>query len=182
MNVQLLRPRVSDLVFQLYGRPVHPELFDILAARRIERADFRLAVQITRTGHVISWENRDVFLTEITAANDQPLPEKRRLLHRRLCQEQSTALSCAHGVRYQASFQVEVLRPEIFVHIHDEILMDGAKRGLLHRFEPTRYCGLSPLGLVTAEARPGCLFLASFHTFPDECTVVKTQSLIEIPS
>ena len=31
MNAQSLRPRVSDLVFQLYGRPLHPELFDILA-------------------------------------------------------------------------------------------------------------------------------------------------------
>jgi hypothetical protein len=29
------------------------------------------------------------------------------------------------------------------------------------------------------EARPGCLFLSAFHTFPDELTVVKTQSLIE---
>ncbi len=181
MNVETLRPRVSDLVFQLYGRPVHPELFDILATRRIERDDYRLSVHITRTGHVISWENRDVFLTEITAASDQPLPQKRRLLHRRLCQEQTTGMSCAHGVQYQASFQVEVLQPEIFVHIHGEILQDGCKRGLLHRFEsPTHLIALSPLGFVTAEARLGCLFLASFHTFPDEYTVIKTQSLIEL--
>jgi hypothetical protein len=180
MNVQLLRPRVNELVFQLYGRPVHPELFDIVAARRIERDGFRLAVQITRTGHVISWENRDVILTEITAAGDQPLPEKRRLLHRRLCQEQTTCLSCAHGVRYQAGFQVEVLQPEIFAHIHNEIVADGAKRGLLHRFEPTRVFSTSPLGFVTAEAGLGCLFLSSFHTFPEEYTVVKTQSLIEM--
>ena len=38
---------------------------------------------------------------------------------------------------------------------------------------------LSPLGLVTVEARAGCLFIGTFHTFPDEHTVVKTQSLIE---
>ena len=36
-----------------------------------------------------------------------------------------------------------------------------------------------PLGLITVEARPGCLFLSTFHTFPDEYAVVKTQSLIE---
>jgi len=35
------------------------------------------------------------------------------------------------------------------------------------------------LGFVTVEARPGCLFLSAFHTFPEEHTVVKTQSLIE---
>jgi hypothetical protein len=35
------------------------------------------------------------------------------------------------------------------------------------------------LGFVSVEARAGCLFLSTFHTFPDEHTVVKTQSLIE---
>jgi hypothetical protein len=180
MSVQLLRPRVCDLVFQLYGRPVHPELFDILAVRRIERDGYRLSVQITRTGHVVSWENRDVFLTEVAAASDQPLPQKRRLLHRRLCQEQTTAMSCAHGVHYQASFQVEVLPPEIFLHVHHEILEDGCKRGLLHTFPAQQRFSLSPLGFITAEARAGCLFFSGFHTFPDEYTIVKTQSLIEM--
>jgi hypothetical protein len=180
MNANLIRPRVADLVFQLYGRPIHPELFEILAIRRIERDDYRLTVQITRTGHVISWENRDVFLTEVAAAGDQPLPQKRRLLHRRLCQEQTTAMTCAHGVHYQAGFQVEVMQPEIFVHVHDEIIADGLKRGLLHNFQPQPRFSLPPLGFVTAEARPGCLFLSSFHTFPEEHTVVKTQSLIEM--
>jgi len=34
-------------------------------------------------------------------------------------------------------------------------------------------------GFITTEAWNGCLLLSSFHTFPDEHTVVKTQSLIE---
>ena len=77
------------------------------------------------------------------------------------------------------SFQVEVLAPEIFVHVHDEILNDGSKRGLLHNFPSHHRLAIAPLGYVSAEARPGCLFLSSFHTFPNEHTVVKTQSLIE---
>jgi hypothetical protein len=169
---------VSDLVFQLYGRPLHPELFDILAVRKIQRADYELIVRITRTGHVISWGNRHVFLTEV-AAGDQPLPQHRRLLHYRLRGERSDAVSPGHGIRYQTSFQVEVLPPEIFLHVHDEILADGGKRGLLHNFQPHHRLALAPLGFVTVEARAGCLFLSTFHTFPDEHTVIKTQSLIE---
>src|SRR5919201_2551017 len=174
MNAQSLRPRVSDLVFQLYGRPLHPELFDILAVRKIRREDYELTVRITRTGHVISWENPDVYLTEVTAAADQQLPARRRLLDYRLRNEHTGTLACAHGVHYQMSFQVEVLPPEIFVHVHDEILADGSKRGLLHNFQPHHRLALSPLGFVSVEARPGCLFLSAFHTFPDEHTVVKT--------
>src|SRR5215467_16408620 len=98
MGVYFLRPRVSDLVIHLYGRPLHPEFFDILATRKVQREDYDLTVRITRTGHVISWENADVHLSEVAAAADQPLPEKRRLLSHRLRSEQSDTLACAHGV------------------------------------------------------------------------------------
>jgi hypothetical protein len=179
MSVDIVRPRVSDLVFQLYGRPLHPELFDILAVRKIQREDYELTVRITRTGHVITWENPDVLLTEVTAASDQLLPERRRLLHYRLRQEHTGKLICAHGIHYQMSFQVEQLSPEIFVHVHDEILEDGSKRGFLHNFSGDSRLSLAPLGFISAEGRPGCLILTTFHTFPSEYTVVKTQSLIE---
>ena len=56
---------------------------------------------------------------------------------------------------------------------------DGGKRGLLHNFHPHHRLAMSPLGLITVEARARCLFIGTFHTFPDENTVVKTQSLIE---
>ncbi len=177
MNVYCVRPPVGELVFYLFGRPLHPELFDILAVRKIQREDYDLTVRITRTGHVISWDNPDVHLTEVTAAD--PLPDKRCLLRFRLRGEQSGTLACAHGISYQMNFQVEVLPPEIFLHVHDEILADGGKRGLLYNFQPHHRLALAPLGFVAAEARAGCLVLNTFHTFPDEHTVVKTQSLIE---
>lgn len=178
MSVQILRPRVCDLVFHLYGRPVHPEFFEILAERKVRREDYELSVRITRTGHVISFENRHMHLTEVTAG-DQPLPEKRRLLEYRLRNEQTGKVLCAGGISYQMSFQVETLPQEIFFHVHDEILADGGKRGLLHNFQPNHRLSLAPLGFVSIEGRPGCLCLSTFHTFPDEYTVVKTQSLIE---
>jgi hypothetical protein len=179
MNVQLLRPRVSDLVFQVYGRPLHPELFDILAVRKIQREDYELTLRITRTGHAITWENSSVHLTEVAAAADQSLPERRCLLNYRLRNEHSATLPRSHGVNYQTSFQVEVLPPEIFLHVHDEIMADGGKRGLLHNFHPHHRLALAPLGFIAAETRAGCLFLSTFHTFPDENAVVKSQSLIE---
>jgi hypothetical protein len=172
---------VGDLIFRLYGRPLHPELFDIVASRKVRRPDGDLTVWVTRTGHVVSWEGPGVLLTEVAAAVDQPLPESRRLLHHRLRGEHTGTLSFPQRIQYQTSFHVEVLPPEIFLHVHEEILVDGGKRGLLHHFGTPCRLALAPLGYVSVEARPGCLFLSAFHTFPDEYTVVKTQSLIEIP-
>ena len=74
---------------------------------------------------------------------------------------------------------MEVLPPEIFLHVHDEILADGAKRGLLHHFPSRNRLVVAPLGFIQADARAGCLCLSTFHTFPDEHTIVKTQSLID---
>ncbi len=179
MNMPILRPRVSNLVFQLFGRPLHPELFETLACHKLQREDYELTLRITRAGHVITWENPDVLLTEVAADAEQPLPEKRRLLSYRLRGGHQGRLTCAHGISYQMNFQVEILEPEIFFHVHDEILADGQKRGLLHNFHVDHRLALAPLGFVTAEARAGCLVLCAFHTFPDEYTVVKTQSLIE---
>src|SRR6266849_1495386 len=136
MNSYSLRHKVSELVFQIFGRPLHPELFDIVACHSIRRKDYQVTLKITRTGHVITWENPDVFLTEVTAAADQPLPEGRRLLSYRLRGEHAANLPCAHGVHYQMSFQVETMAPEIFLHVHDEILADGGNRGFLHNYHP----------------------------------------------
>ena len=165
-------------MFQVYGRPLHPELFDILAQRKVRHEDYEITVRITRTGHVVSWENRDVLLTEI-ADVDQQLSDRRRLVHFKLRGEHSYTMPCSHGVTYQTSFQVETLSPDLFLHVHDEILADGGKKGLLHHFGPQHRFAVSPLGFLNVEAKPGCLFVTAFHTFPDENTVIKSQTLIE---
>jgi hypothetical protein len=179
MGVFFVRPRVNELVFQLYGRPLHPELFEILQSRTFRREDYEVTLWITRSGHVITWRTRDLWLTEVAAAAEQPLPDSRRLLSYRLRGEHSGSLTCGDNISYQMLFQVETLQPAIFLQVQDEILADGNKRGLLHTFRSHERFGLAPLGFVTMESRAGCLFLTTFHTFPDEYTIVKSQSLIE---
>jgi hypothetical protein len=174
-----LRPPVADLVFHLYDRPLHPELFDTLAKRSVRKDDYDLTVRITRTGHALSWQTKSAHLTEVTAAADLPLPDYRARFKHRVRGEHCTTLALTPALSYQTSFQVETLPQEIFLHVHDEILRDGTKRGLLHNFQPNHRRALAPLGFVTVEAWSGCLLVSSFHTFPDEHTVVKTQSLIE---
>lgn len=178
MSTFLVRPPVADLVFQLYGRPLHPELFDILAARRFQVDNYDLRVWITRTGHVLTWEDEDVLLTEVADA-DQPFSDKRRLLRYRMRGEHSCQFTCCHDIVYHMSFQVETLPEDIYLHVHDEILADGNKRGILHHFQPNHRLTIAPLGYVVVETRPQCLFVTAFHTFPEENTVIKSQTFIE---
>jgi hypothetical protein len=55
-----VRPKVAELVFQLYGRSLHPELFEVHNARVVERGGYRAIVQITTAGHVISWQYQGI--------------------------------------------------------------------------------------------------------------------------
>ncbi|MBX9623981.1 MAG: DUF2617 family protein [Gemmataceae bacterium] len=177
MRCPFVRPPVADLLFRLYDRPVHPELFDVLAARRAEQPGYAVTVRITPTGHVLSWTDGAVTLSEVTAAAGQELPAAGRLAHRF---GGGRGGRCQVGrVRYQVASQVEVLPAAQFAAVHEELLADGARKGFLCHFRPGNRLGLSPLGVVIAEALPRALSVNTFHTFPDERAVVKTQSLIE---
>jgi hypothetical protein len=179
MGPSFVRPPVSELVFRLYTRPLHPELFEPLAVRRVDRDGYTLTAAVTRTGHALTWVRGKACLVEVMATADQSLPDFGRRLGHRLNAERTGKCEVAPGIRYQVSSQLEVLQPEQFVHVHEELLADGLRKGLVSHFKPGHRLGLSPLGVVIVEALPHCLSVSAFHTFPDEFAVVKTQSLIE---
>lgn len=178
MGLSLVRPRVADVVFRLYDRPLHPELFDAVAARTVARDGQRLTVRLTRTGHVLSWTDGGVHIEELTATADQELPEVGLRLSHRFAGSHRGRVEF-DGLTYQTAASIEVLEPEQFVHQHAELVSDGERKGLVYHCKSGNRVGLSPLGVVIVEAVPRSLCVTAFHTFPDEFAILKTQSLIE---
>lgn len=179
MMIATNRPPVSDVSLHLFRRPLHPELFETLTRREVKQDDYVLTVRITPSGHVISWQTKALCLTEITAARGQPLPGRGRVWRHRFLGEQTDAFRASPVISYQMSAQAESLPTNLFERVHEELLADGRKRGIMHLHYPHHRLGLSPIGFVTADARPGCLVVNTFHTFPAESTLLKTQTLIE---
>jgi len=178
MNALLVRPPLADLVLQVHGRAFHPEFFDVLGIHRLRREGFDLSVQITRCGHVVTIENERMIATEVVDAN-LDLPDDRLLWTSRMRGEHGASFRCWDDRTYRVNFQVETLSPAAFRHVHDEILTDALRDGILHHFSPNRRLSYAPLAYVKFDSKPGCLFVSSFHTFPDEHAIVKTQSLLE---
>src|SRR5687767_626964 len=108
MSVYFVRPRIADVVFDLYARPLHPQLFDSVLVRQYQREDYQLTIRITRNGHAITWCKGDLVLTEI-AEIEQELSPQHRLLHYRMRGEHSATYPFKPSLTYQASFQVETL-------------------------------------------------------------------------
>ena len=174
------RPKVAELVFQLYGRVLHPELFEIHASRRIDRGEYSVVVAITHAGHLVTWRKGGLTLTEVAAGAGQPLPQKRRLLSHRINGERSDRMECRGGVCYQMSFQLERVAPEVFWSFQGELAAEGRKHGLLHHFSSSGRLATGALSWIDVETRGKSLSLQAFHTFPDDHAIVKSQSLFEL--
>ena len=176
-----VRPKVAELVFQLYGRPLHPELFQVYETRTIERGDYTAKIDITSAGHVVTWRYAGLTLTEVAAAAHHPLPKMRRLLSYGLKGHRSDRVDCRGGVRYQMSFQLEPTQPDIFWTFQQELMAEGLQHGILHRFDASGRIALGALSFINVEARNRSLRVQVFHTFPDDYAIVKSQSLFELP-
>ena len=176
-----LRPKVSELVFQLYGRSLHPELFEICATRSIDRGGYSASVSITTAGHLVTWRKDGLTLTEVATGLSQPLPHKRRLLSHRIAGERSDRMECRGGASYETCFQLETVQQEVFWSFQQELVEAGMKRGLLHRFESGGRVALGAVSWIDVETRPRSLIIQAFHTFPDEMAIVKSQSVFETP-
>ncbi|MCU0961963.1 MAG: DUF2617 family protein [Pirellulaceae bacterium] len=175
------RPKVAELTFQLYGRALHPELFQVYKSQVVARGSYMARIEITSAGHVITWRYGGLTLTEVAASQQHPLPQKRRLLAYTLRGERTDRVECRGGVTYHTGFQLEPVAPDIFWMFQEELAHDGQRRGLLHRFDASGRIALGALSYINVETRNRSLLVQAFHTFPDDCAIVKTQSLFELP-
>jgi len=176
-----VRPKVAELVFQLYGRSLHPELFEVHSSRTVQRGEYEAIVDITSAGHVITWRYHGLTLTEVAASAQHPLPQRRRLLSYRLKGERSDRMECRGGASYQVNFQLEPVEPEVFWTCQQELKHLGEQKGLLHHFHSSGRMALGALSYINVETRNRSLLVQAFHTFPDDYAIVKSQSLFEIP-
>jgi hypothetical protein len=181
LTVLSVRPKAEELVFQLYGRALHPELFEIMSTRSVDRGGYSATVAITTAGHLVTWRKDGLTLTEVATGATQPLPLKRRLLSHRIAGERSDRLECRGGASYQTCFQLETVPAEVFWSFQQELLEAGMKRGLLHRFESSGRMALGAISWLDVETRPRSLLVQSYHTFPDDLAIVKSQSVFEVP-
>jgi len=180
-GVLTVRPKVAELVFQLYGRALHPELFEVCSTTAVRREQYDVKIDITGTGHVVTWRHAGLTLTEVATSALHPLPERRRLMNYRLKGERRDRVECRGGVSYEVDFQLERVDPEIFWTLQEELTRDGEHQGLLQRFDSSGRIALGAVSYIHVEARSRTFQVRAFHTFPDDYAIVKSHSVFRIP-
>jgi hypothetical protein len=176
-----VRPKIAELVFRLYGRSLHPELFVIHQTRTIERGDYQAKVLITSAGHVVQWRYQGLTLTEVAAAAHHPLPQRRRLMAHRLQGNRSDGLQCRGGIHYEMNFSLEPADPKKFMLYQKELTLQATRQGMLHQFDAGGRLDTGALSYISMQSRDKLFRVQAFHTFPEDSALLKIQSWFRLP-
>jgi hypothetical protein len=76
-------------------------------------------------------------------------------------------------------FQVEKMSPNLYRQSHSDLERFARNRGVFAQFDNEGSEGLRPFSYLDFEARRDELHIHAFHAFPDQVTIVKTQSLFD---
>jgi hypothetical protein len=178
----ICRPDVRELSLRLFDRVVHPEFFDGLHVVEIERDGYRVRVTMTPAGHALQWVRGKDGVCEVLGLQEDPMPEGGELFHHRLGGERTEAFTIHDRVRYECAFQIERVSADVFLRLQEEILTDAEESGVFISLNPFDRLGLSPLGYVDLQARPGSMIAHCRHTYPEDYAIIRSQTLIEFPN
>jgi hypothetical protein len=176
-----VRPKIAELVFRLYGRSLHPELFVIHQTRTVKRGDYQATVSITSAGHVVQWRYQGLTLTEVAAAAHHPLPQRRRLMAHRLRGNQSDGLQCRGGIHYETKFSLEPADNKKIMNYQKELTLQATRQGMLHQFEAGGRLEMGALSYISVQSRDKTFRVQAFHTFPEDRAMLKIQSWYRLP-
>jgi hypothetical protein len=173
---------VESLNFILYSRPLHPELFDIYHQHRIVQPQFEALVWVTGCAHLVTFSALGDTISEVMAEQEDMLPERGLAARYRFRGEKQHEHQSPSGVRYMMNFQVESMGEKLYDQTHRDLARSGAKHGLFVPLPEWRSGPLTPFTYIDYQVRPDGLHLFAFHAFPDALTIIKTQSIFDMPS
>jgi hypothetical protein len=179
MPVQFARPDVTALVLRIAPKALHPEFFDCHALAVASAGPLSIHMRLSSAGHVLCLKHGKQVVTEAITERRQPFPKGASLLEQRLRGCRTRSIQLPQGMEYSVSCQLEELEPDLYLHLHDELLGDLPRADLALEFPSPNRFSPAALSMLKIDVTKQSLVLHAFHTFPDHCAVVKTQSLIE---
>ena len=172
---------LDELTFYLFDRPLHPELFNIYASRRFFQGDYEVIIWVTGCSHVVSVFSEGQCLSELICSPEQLLPRLGRREAFRFHGQRNHQCQWGRRFNYSMSFQTEQMSSNLFRSTHRDLTTAAKKRGLFVSFPQLARNDLAPFSYLDYEARCNELQVYAFHAFPEQSTVIKSQSLFNLP-
>ena len=171
---------IDELTFHLFQRPLHPELFNIYAKREIKIEKYEALIWVTGCTHVVSVFAPDICLSETVSSPSQMLPQRGLVERFNFRGPRSHKCTLSKGMSYMTDFQIERMSPNLYRQSHIDLEKFARNRGIFVNFPDKKVDGMEPFCYIDFEARRGELHIHTFSAYPDQVSMIKTQSLFEL--
>jgi hypothetical protein len=177
MDAPKTNVKVGELSFALFQRPLHPELFSIYSRRHLKTEKYETMIWATGGAHVVSVFSKKMCMTEVISPPGQMLPVAGLLEKFAFKGQKNHKCTLGRGFNYMTDFQVERMTPSLYKQSHADLSRFSKNRGVFVTFPKLAAHGLEPFTYLDFEARRDELQIHAFHAYPEQVTIVKTQSL-----
>ncbi len=170
---------IEELTFSLFQRPLHPELFQIYANRKLKTAKYEALIWVTGCTHVVSVFAKDLCLSEVVSTPGQMLPHRGLIERFQFRGPRSHKCTLSQGINYMTDFQVEKMSPNLYRQSYVDLDRFARNRGVFVKFPKLEIGGLQPFCYIDFEARRSEFHIHTFAAYPEQVTMIKTQSLFD---
>jgi len=170
---------IDQLTFSLFQRPLHPELFQIYASRQLKTEKYEALIWVTGCTHVVSVFAGNMCLSEVVSTPGQMLPHRGLIERFQFRGPRTHKCTLSQGISYMTDFQVEKMSPNLYQQSYTDLERFARNRGLFVKFPELEMGGLQPFCYIDFEARRSELHIHTFAAYPDQVTMIKTQSLFD---
>lgn len=170
-----------DLSLFLFDRPLHPELFQHYDNFRVSQGRYHADIWIVGLSHVVTLTEGSQTLTELVARESDALPSRGVLTRFKLKGERDHERRGPDDWLYLVSSQVETMDEALYKSVHFDLLRHATRKGHCVVYDELAVGEMAPFTHIDTEARDREFHVHAFHAFPQERTLIKTQSLFEMP-
>jgi len=165
----------------VYCRALHPELFDLQGRRCHRQHEYESENWILPGGHVVRFQHGGYTLSEVVIDMGDHLPEQ-GLIHALPCiGEKDFEIEDQSRLGYVTTVQTEVLTENLYRATYEEMTDFAREIGALwHAWESEE--GGQQLSILDTQNYRREFHIQSYHLVESTGTVLRTQSIFEIPS
>ena len=175
------RSDISAVEFVVYDRALHPEVVVPVEQKTERHGGAELTVEITESGHRLQWSCGGASLTELVGTPCVRLTKYGLAARHLVVNGRDVEHSLKSGFGYYAASHAEAVDADIFAQLDRELTLESRGATLSHRFGTGNRLEASAQSVITMDLMDDSLVVHAVHTFPEALTIVRTQSLFELP-
>ncbi|TWT57422.1 hypothetical protein KOR42_07830 [Thalassoglobus neptunius] len=180
MSTHSLRPSIDETSYRMFDRSLHPELFDPLIVGRVHSELYDLSIGLCEGGYYLQFSSGKQSIVEVTLPDELKLSTFGLQKTYFYNQQDEILHETEHPLNYHFAGEVDAVDFSVFTRVQLELEIESQKSFVSHQFPTQNRLLPGPLSLARVEGNSKMLAVQTFHTFPSDLSILRTQTLFEL--